>query len=153
MTEQMSNGEIIAYYKSDLERLARYIPWLQKIEGTAVSQSYGDNGVADHSMKFPVYDSTLLSFVREADKSCFMNRNYPYIYSWNKLNGMESELTLIENATIRDMEKLGGILSRYILGGRTKAKLWSDGATYGIYLAILEKALELVAFWEGQPME
>ena len=59
-------------------------------------------------------------------------------------------MRLVQNATIRDMDDLAGILSHYILGGRTKARLWSDGVTYGVYFAVLSKMKELIEFWDGE---
>ena len=51
------------------------------------------------------------------------------------------------------MDDLAGILSHYILGGQTKARLWSDGVTYGIYFAVLTKMKALIEFWEGERVE
>ena len=62
-------------------------------------------------------------------------------------------MRLIKNATIRDMDDLAGILSHYILGGQTKARLWGEGVTYGIYFALLSKMKELIEFWDGERVE
>ena len=42
---------------------------------------------------------------------------------------------------------LAGILSRYILEGRTKGMVWPAGVEEGIYLAILRKFQELFRKW------
>ena len=62
-------------------------------------------------------------------------------------------MRLIQNATIRDMDNLAGILSHYIMGGRTKARLWSEGVTSGIYYALLTKMKSLIEFWDGERVE
>ena len=82
-----------------------------------------------------------------------MNKNYVYVYSRKQLRSPKDELRLIKNATIRDMDDLAGILSHYILGGRTKARLWSEGVTFGIYFALLTKMKELIEFWDGERVE
>lgn len=149
-TGMLSNEEIVEYYRQDAVKLFRYLNWLESKSGKQVSTIYGADGIADHSVPFPVYDSTLLGFVKEAGNTCFMDRNYVYVYSRKRLKNAKDELRLIQNATIRDMDDLAGILSHYILGGRTKARLWSEGVTYGIYFALLTKMRELIEFWDGE---
>ena len=152
-TGLLSNEEIVEYYRQDAVKLFRYLNWLESKSGQKVSSVYGAEGIDTNSVPFPVYDSTLLSFVKEATNSCFMDRNYVYVYSRNRLKTPQDEMRLIQRATIREMDDLAGILCHYILGGRTKARLWSDGVTYGIYFAILTKMKELIEFWEGERVE
>lgn len=152
-TEMLGNEEIVEYYRQDAAKLFRYISWLESKSGKQVSSIYGAEGIATNSVPFPIYESTLMSFVKEAADTCFMDRNYVYVYSRHRIKGVQDEMKLIQNATIRDMDKLAGILSHYILGGRTKARLWSEGVTFGVYLAILNKMKELIEFWDGQRVE
>ncbi len=147
-TDQLSNEEIIQYFRADAERLFRYLPWLQNKSGSAACTKYNDERVTANSISFPVYDSTLLAFVKEADKTCFMDRNHVYVYSRKRLKTEKDELRLISRATIRDMDDLAGILSHYVMGGRTKAMLWSEGVQNGVYLALLLKIKEIFEFWE-----
>jgi len=77
-----------------------------------------------------------------------MNRNYHYSYSRYRMKTIEDELKVIANCTILQMDVLGDILSKYVLGGRTKAMFWSDAARHGIFIAVVEKADELIHFWE-----
>ena len=91
-----------------------------------------------------------MSFVKEARNTCFMDRNYVYVYSRKQLKTVKDEMRLIKNATIRDMDDLAGILSHYVLGGQTKARLWSEGVTFGVYFAVLTKMKELIEFWDGE---
>ena len=152
-TEMLSNEEIVEYYKQDAVKLFRYINWLESKNGQRVSSIYGAEGISTNSVPFPVYDGTLMSFVKEAQNTCFMNRNYVYVYSRHQLKSAKDEMRLIQNATIRDMDNLAGILSHYIMGGRTKAKLWSEGVTSGIYFALLTKMKALIEFWDGERVE
>ena len=152
-TEMLSNEEIVDYYKEDAIKLFRYLTWLESKSGQSACSIYAGEGISDNSVPFPVYDGTLLNFVKEAEKTCFMDRNYVYVYSRNGLKTSRDELRFISRATIRDMDKLGGILSRYIMGGRTKASRWSEGVSGGIYLALLQKMKELIEYWDGQRVE
>ena len=152
-TEMLSNEEIVEYYRQDAVKLFRYINWLERKSGQAVSSIYGAEGIATNSVPCPVYEGTLLNFVKEATNTCFMDRNYVYVYSRNQLKTAKDELRLIERATIRDMDKMAGILSHYVLGGRTKAKLWSEGVTNGVYFALLTKMKALIEFWDGEHVE
>lgn len=147
-TNQLSNEEIIEYFRQDANKLFRYLPWLSQKTGQSTFNTFKEEGIAQNSIAFPVYDSTLLGFVREAQGTCFMDRNHVYVYSRKQLKTYQDELRLIEKATIRDMDELAGILSHYILGGRTKALLWSDGVKNGVYLALLHKIKDIFEFWE-----
>ena len=149
-TEMLSNEEIVDYYKEDALKLFRYLPWLESKQGQRVCNIYGGEGIAVNSVPFPVYDGTLLNFIKEAEKTCFMDRNYVYVYSRNGLKTSKDELRLIAKATIRDMDKMAGILSHYVMGGRTKASRWSEGVSTGVYYALLNKMKELIEFWDGQ---
>lgn len=152
-TGMLSNEEIVEYYRQDAVKLFRYLNWLESKSGQSVSTIYGAEGISTNSVPFPVYDGTLMSFVKEATNTCFMDRNYVYVYSRKQLKTVKDEMRLIKNATIREMDDLAGILSRYILGGRTKARLWSEGVTLGIYFAVLSKMRELIEFWDGERMK
>lgn len=147
-TDQLSNEEIISYFKPDADKLFRYLPWLESKNGQTIYDTYKDQGIAQNSIAFPVYDSTLLRFVKEASDTCFMDRNHVYVYSGNRLKNAQDELHLIQRATIRNMDQLAGILSHYIMGGRTKALLWNEGVKNGVYLALLLKIKEIFDFWE-----
>ena len=149
-TGMLSNEEIVEYYRQDAVKLFRYLSWLESKSGQKVSTIYGAEGISVNSVPFPVYDGTLLGFVKEATNTCFMDRNYVYVYSRRRLKTAQDEMRFIENATIREMDDLAGILSHYVLGGRTKARLWSDGVTYGIYFAVLTKMKELIEYWDGE---
>lgn len=147
--EKRSTEEIIAYYREDVRRLMRYLPYLKGKKAEDVSRKYS-GGAGENTMHFPVYDGTLLSFVKEAQKTVFMDRNYRYVYSRHNIRTWKDEWKQIEEATLLDMGVLGGILSRYVLGGMTKGTLWTDAVEHEIYCRVIEKAADLIEFWDHQ---
>ena len=64
----------LADIRGDIEKLLKYIPWLESKSGESVSKVYSDNNLANTSVPFPVYDSTLLSFVNEANATSLMDK-------------------------------------------------------------------------------
>lgn len=148
LSEDLSKEEIIAKYTGVVEPLFSYIPWLEEKVGTKGREVYDLNGLSDHSLSFPVYDATLLNFVKVVSKTEMMNRNYAYVYSWNRLRTVEDELRFIRNANLYEIDALFGILSRYVLGGMTKGNLWSQAVEKGIFLEFLLKMKELLDYWE-----
>lgn len=128
--------QIIEEYRDDVLKLLKYLPWLASKAGKDVSTMYtGDENT--EVIPIPVFDSTLLAFVKEAEKTKFVDKNYPYVYSRNNIKTHEDEMRMLEAAKITDLKIIKGIISKYVLGGRTKAALWSEGVTSGIF----EKAL------------
>lgn len=140
--------QVMKEYRDEVEKYLKYIPWLQQKAGAKVSSTYTGEGIGEHSVKFPVYDSMVLGFVKELSKSKFMNRNYPYVYSKNGIRTVQDEKRIIGKTGIRDMDILCGILSKYVLGGMTKGKLWSVAVEEGIFLAVLLKMKEIMEFWD-----
>ena len=99
-------------------------------------------------MSFPVYDATLMNFVREAAASPLMNRNYVYVYTRNRIRNHADEKRLIAGAELKDWEILGGILSKYVLEGQTKASLWGEAVQEDIFLLVLRKMREIIGYWD-----
>lgn len=137
--------QLIMGYQKELEPLMRYMNWLEDKNGKKVSSLYkGDN---DNTIAFPVYDGTLLAFVKEAAKTSLMDRNYMYLYNRYSMPTPKDERERIEKVTIKDLEILPGVLSKYVLGGMTKGYVWPIAVEEGIFLAILKKMKELEALW------
>ena len=149
--ERFSREEFLAMFREDVIRLSRYIPWFEEKCGDDVSQNYTDGDLMNHTLSFPVYDSILLAFLNDASTTVFMEQNYHYFYSRNRIHNYEDELRLIETADIMHMEVLQCILSRYVFGGMTKAYLWRDGVEHRVFLAVLKKARQIIEFW-SQPL-
>lgn len=136
-------------YRDDVDRLITYIPWLEKKAGEKVSKIYEDNGIGTSSVSFPVYETMLLNFVNDAQKTGLMDQNYVYVYSHKGIQNSEDEKREIEVAELKDAEVLCGILSRYVLGGMTKGSLWTEAVENGVFLAILLRMKKLLAIWDA----
>lgn len=147
----MKPQELMQHYRSDIELLVRYLPWLEAKRGQEVSNEYHSANDTERSFAFPVYEGTLLNFVKDVQKTSLTDRNYQYVYSRYQIETIADEYVQIDRATVQDMNVLIGILSKYVLGGRTKGMLWPEGVRNGIYLAIVNKLKELCEFWD-KPM-
>lgn len=134
--------------KGDVERLLTYVPWLESKVGATVSKMY-DDGTLTKTIAFPVYDTMLLNFVNDAGKTGLMDKNYIYAYSGYSLRSHADEKRAIENAGVKDGALLCGILSKYVLGGMTKGKLWTEAVENGIFLDVLLKMKKLLEIWDG----
>lgn len=143
--DETKREQLIEEYKPEVVKLLRYLPYFTKKTQKDVSSMYTGDG--DHKViPIPVYDTTLLQFVKEYEKSVFCNKNYHYIYSRNHIKTHDDELRFIKNAKVTetDFKIIGGIMSKYVLGGKTKAALWSEGVGAGIYEACLMKLNEMI---------
>lgn len=135
-------------YKRTLTPLLRYLPWLEKSAGTSVSRYYDGADMGERVMGFPVYDGTLLNFVREVKKTPFMDRNYRYVYTRNRIMNHDDERRIIQKATIKEWDILCGILSKYVLGGQTKGSLWSEAVQERIFYLVIKQMCEIIEFWD-----
>lgn len=144
--------QVIEERKTAVMPLLQYLPWIERSAGGSASSSYQGNAIGEHSMPFPVYDATLMNFVKAAAKSSLMDRNYPYVYTRRGIKGHEDERRIIKQATIKDWDILRGILSKYVLGGRVKSYLWNEGVQEGIFYLVLLKMKEIIEFWD-RPLE
>ena len=149
-TEQLTPGQVIDMYKADTAKLKLHLAYLEKVSGQVVISTFDQDGISQHSLVFPVYDGNLLRFIRDAEQTVFMDKNYRYVYSRFRIKSAEDELSVIRKCTILQMDVISGILSKYILGGRTKASLWSEGVRNGIFVAAITKADDLIHFWESE---
>ncbi len=144
--------KLIEEYKQAVTPLFRYVPWLEKNSGRPGSTNYRGQGFTEHTMSFPVYDSTLMSFIREASGSVLMDRNYNYVYTRKNIKNHEDERKLIAAAGVNEWDTLRGILSKYVMGGRTRSKLWSEGVQERIFLLVLEQMRKIIEYWD-KPMD
>ena len=78
---RLSREEIIICYKEDVVKLLEFLPWLEQKSGGASSSIYSGEGIDKSSMSVPVYDATLLNFIKAVRETDFINRNYVYTYS------------------------------------------------------------------------
>lgn len=142
-----SRQQLVQEYKAAAEPLLAYLPWMEKNAGRTVSRNYQGQGVSKRSMSFPVYDATLMNFVKEAAASPFMNRNYVYVYTRNRIRSHEDEKRMISSAELKDWDILTGILSKYVLEGQHKATLWGEAVQEDIFLLVLRKMKEIIGYW------
>lgn len=135
-------------YRDDIERLITYLPWFESKAGAKVSKVYDDQALSASTLSFPVYETMLLNFINDASKSSIMDSNYIYAYSNYSIRTIDDEHEAIEAADLKTAEVLVGILSKYVLGGMTKASLWSTAVEEGIFLEILKKFKALLEIWD-----
>ncbi len=147
-TDKNYRLRVITEYKEAILPLLKYLSWLEQKAGQAASQTYSGAELGEGTMRFPVYDSTLLSFVKDATKSPLMDKNYRYIYSRHHIRTHEDERRIIKKAGWKEWDILKGILSKYVLGGRVKGTLWSEAVQENIFYFILSQMKEIVEFWD-----
>ncbi len=149
MQDKLSRGELMQKYTPEVKRLMKYLPWLKSKAGGSVSSTYSGSGIEGNSITFPVYDGTLMSFVKDVKRSPFIDKNYVYVYSRLHIVTPRDERRTIDTIKLQDMQVLWGILAKYVLGGMTKSSLWAQGVQDGIFLALLLKMKELLEIKEG----
>ena len=150
--EQNLREQVIEEYRDDLTKLLRYLPFLEKKSGKDVQEFYEGDG-ENKVIPVPVYDSTLLAFVKEAKTTKFMFRNYPYVYRRWKLPDAAAEREAMESAALRDMDLFRGIISKYVLGGQTKAALWTAAVEERIFVTALSRLQTLFFDYSKDPLE
>ena len=142
--EQNSREKIIEQYSQDVERLLKYLPWLSRSSKDSVSSYYEGEGEAKETLlKFPVYDSTLLEFVKVAEKTQLVSKNYPFVYSKHRITSHEQERILLRSAKIQDMNLFIGIISKYVLEGKRRPAAWTEAVSEQIFVTALECLREL----------
>ncbi|HOO27263.1 MAG TPA: hypothetical protein PLU43_02270 [Lachnospiraceae bacterium] len=140
--EQTTREMIIREYREDVEKLLKYLPWLLEKEAKDVAGYYEGDGT-QKLIKIPVYDSTLLAFVKEAEKTKFMDKNYPYVYTRHRIKSCGDERRLLQQAKIQDIDIFKGILSKYVLEGKRKSSCWRDAVGEKIFTTALSCLKEL----------
>lgn len=140
--------ELIQKYRTVIEPIFRYIPWLTQKQGAKTSYLYQGEDVPVNSVPVPVYDGTLLSFVKDMQATGLMRRNYVYVFSRCNIRSQKDELNYIAEAKLTDIEDIFDIMAKYILGGMTKGRLWSEGVESGVFLQALLKMKEILEVWD-----
>ena len=145
--ELEARQKIIDEYQQAVKPLMTFMPWLEQHSGKESYTVYGGEGIKEHSLSFPVYDGTLMNFVRQAAKTSLMDRNYRYVYTRNHLRNHEDERKAIQNATQKEWGILKGILSNYVMGGQVKGVLWSEAVREDIFYLVLLQMKKIVDQW------
>lgn len=140
--DEKQSTKIRNEYMADVERLSKYMNWIEKKSGKQV-HSYYDGEEGQNLIQIPVYDSTLLAFVKEARKTKLMDRNYKYTYTRYKIKSVDDELRLLRHAHLRDIDLFKGILSSYVMRGQSKGSVWSDAMEKGVFLELMRRMTAL----------
>lgn len=144
--------QVVNEYKQDVQRLLPYLAWLEEKSGQEIYENFEGAGISKSSITFPVYDGTLLGFIKEVQRTKLLDRNYVYVYSRYQIHTLEDELRVIKQSGITEMDALKAILSKYVMGGMTKGRMWTDAVTGGIFSGVVKKMKENLEFWD-KPME
>ena len=147
----LERQERIEAYRRELNKLLPYVGWLTDKQGKLLSQNYTDDGIGTSSISFPVYDGTLLNFIKVLSATNLINPNYLYDYRKYRISEGKGELEFIERAQLKDISVICSILSRYALKGRTKGRVWTEGVVNGVYLASIRKISELISRYDTSP--
>lgn len=147
-TENLFRQELIQKYRAVLDPVFRYIPWLTQKQGTKTSYLYQGDDVPIQSVPVPVYDGTLLGFVKDMQATGLMSRNYVYTFSRCGIRTSQDELNYIAGAELKNIEEILDIMAKYVLGGMTKGRLWSQAVENGVFLLALLKMKELLDVWD-----
>lgn len=145
--EKEYTQQLMEANKELLLPLLRFLPWLAQNAGHPASTDYQGREANERSLSFPIYDGTLMSFIKEASKSPLMEKNYQYIYTRNHIKTHDDEKRIIASATWKEWDILRGILSKYVMGGRVRATLWNEAAKEQIFYLVLKKMKEIIEFW------
>ena len=151
-------GEIVKYtieyyidkYEAAIGALSAYLPWLEQHKEQSVAQDYKDSA---STMAFPVYDSTLLAFVKQAQNTGLLDRNCVYLFNKRNIYNTQDELRFIETAQLPDMDDLWNLLSYYVLEGMTVGTKWSEGVTNGIFFEVITKMQGLMQAWGKEAVD
>lgn len=95
--------ELMKKYRDISQSLLRYIPYFEQKKGQKNYQIYqGEQNT--NSVAIPVYESTLLSFVKEVQRTGLVDRNYVYALSRNGIRTHEDEMRALDRVEFKDIE-------------------------------------------------
>lgn len=146
---EFKNQQIIEYSQK-LEPLFKYIPYLKQHEGSVTRSLLSGDAAPVSSVPVPVYDSNVLAFVKEAQQTGLVTRNYVYAYG-RFVTGkgtVKDERLAVSGAGFTDIDGVIAILSKYVLMGMTKGTMWSIAVEEGIWLHCLIKLKELLEIYD-----
>ena len=140
--------ELMKKYRDISQSLLRYITYFEQKKGQKNYQIYqGEQNT--NSVAIPVYESTLLSFVKEVQRTGLVDRNYVYALSRNGIRTHEDEMRALDRVEFKDIELIYAIMAKYVLGGMTKGMLWSEAVENGTFLKCLQKLKEVLNVWDA----
>ena len=122
--------------------------WLETKKGVNVSSTYAGDGIGEHSIPFPVYDSTLMALVKLLQTSPLVDRNYVYVYSRNRIKTVADEIKLIHESELKDINNIGAVLSRYVMEGMRKGSMWTEAVSNGVFYEAIAQLKKDIEFWD-----
>lgn len=140
--------EMVEKYRPIAEKLSAYLGWLDTKRGASVSSRFDGQGIGEHSIPFPVYDSTLMSLVKLLQTSPLMDRNYVYVYSQNRIKTHEDEVSLIRGSDLSDVKNISAVLSKYVMEGMRRGTVWTEAVTSGIFYEAIAQLKKDIEFWD-----
>jgi len=144
----VNRRELVEKYRPIVEKLVTYLGWLEAKRGVNVSTTYAGDGIGQHSIPFPVYDSTLMALVKLLQTSPLVDRNYVYVYSRNRIRTVEDEIKLIHNSELKDTENIGAVLSRYVMEGMRKGTMWTEAVSNGVFYEAITQLKTNIEYWD-----
>ena len=149
-SNQLERQEMVEAYQKEITKLLPYVTWLSDKRGQYLATTFKEEGIAESSVTFPVYDGTLLNFIKVLSATNLMNKNYLYDYRKYRIKEGE-EMDFIKRSELRDIPVLCSFLSRYAMRGRTKGRVWAEGVANGVYLESILKIQELTSKYDIRP--
>lgn len=144
-----SRRELVELYRPHVEKLVTYLSWLESKKGNnTVSSTFAGEGIADHSIPFPVYDSTLMALIKLFQTTPLIDRNYVYVYSRNRIKTVQDEIKLIHNSELKDINNIGAVISKYVLGGMRRGTMWTEAVTSGVFYEAISQLRKNIEFWD-----
>lgn len=147
--ENTYRQEVINKYRQSIGNMFRNLPWLKEKSGNNMVRHYQGADMPKKSIVIPVYDGTLLSFVKEMNATGLMNRNYVYTFSRNRIRTEQDELRVIDRAELRNIDIIFDVMAKYVLGGMTKAAFWPRGVENGVFYHGLKRLKEILEVWDN----
>lgn len=145
--EKSLAAEFVEKYDATITSLLPYVPYFTEKGGSDVARDY-DGKQGESKIRFPVYDQTLMNFVRAVQKTNLMDRNYVYAYTKRRIKTTAQEEEAIKKATLRDDDLLRGVMSKYVSEGMRKSGVWQDAVERKLFLNVLLKYKELLDYYK-----
>ena len=139
-------------YKDDVAALVKYLPWLESAASRQVATDY-DGSLGSSTLVFPVYDGTLMQFIRTAQSTSLMDRNYPYAFRRYRLSTPDDIRNTVKNASYKDDALFRGVLSKFVMEGQRKSGVWQEAVQQQYFLSVILRMKELIEIVHNQRLD
>ena len=141
-------SRVRADYMEKLTPLFEYIPYFSGKEGKNTRSTYSGDGKEAPSVPVPIYDPKVIAFVKAAQKTGLVNRNYVYQYRRLHVDNPKDERLYVSGAGFKDIDAVISIMSKYVIEGMTKGVVWGVAVEEGVWLHCLIKLKELLEIYD-----